>query len=143
MPLWIEVLESNFASDARFLRDDIRPDRALFSGKDVQLSLAEEQGRAIGGCAVRASGEVAVVSALSVTERHRGHGLGSALARTAIQAARQAGCSAVALIATPTAFAFYQRLGFQPAGSLYRYAPPLRGLKDWAAIHSGEAHSGR
>jgi len=87
--------------------------------------VAEVEGQPVGVCQLivfrrlqNSGGLCAEVESVHVHPDHRGHGIGGALMRAAVQRARDLGCYRVQLTsnnARPEAHRFYQRLGFEPS----------------------------
>jgi len=92
--------------------------------------VAEVEGQPVGVCQLivfrhlqNSGGLCAEVESVHVHPDHRGHGIGGALMRAAVQRARDLGCYRVQLTsnnARPEAHRFYQRLGFEPSHSGFK-----------------------
>jgi predicted N-acetyltransferase YhbS len=64
-----------------------------------------------------------ILAPLAIDPEYQGQGLGQALTRAALDAARRADCRSMVLIGHPT---YYPRFGFRPASSWgIRYATPI------------------
>lgn len=61
---------------------------------------------------------------MSVLERARRRGLGSAVTLAQLSAARARGCRTASLQATPMTERLYARLGFRDLGRIPEYGPP-------------------
>jgi ribosomal protein S18 acetylase RimI-like enzyme len=102
---------------------------AIISAPDQVLFLAELDGVVVGSLTLAwyrmPTGVKAWIEDVVVDESARGHGVGDALNRAAIDEARRRGAKHVNLTSRPSREAanrLYQRLGFQPYDTnLYRY----------------------
>jgi len=101
-----------FAKTAYRLREGVEPERAL-------CFVAEAQGRLLGSVRfwpIAAGRDRALLlGPLAVHETARGQGIGLALMRRGIEAAREAGHSAILLVGDE---AYYARAGFKRVGHL-------------------------
>jgi putative acetyltransferase len=79
-------------------------------------------GHALGARADLGGRVVVAVAPLAVKPSHQGRGLGSALMTELIRRADAASYALVALLGNP---AYYGRFGFEPAGPLNVYYPPV------------------
>ena len=110
MEAW--YLETMSAAEARDLADsDADTARALGS----RFFLAEREGEPAACCHLMGAGGVGQVEGVYTAAAHRGHGLASAVIRTAIAAARERGDDLVMIIAEADDWPqkLYERLGFQ------------------------------
>lgn len=92
------------------------PDVAVFVGYVDDVPVATSR--------VSCLGAVAEVLGVTTDDAYRRRGFGTALTWAAIDAARQRGCSAIALTASPMGLPVYQRMGFVHACTLRTWLPP-------------------
>jgi GNAT superfamily N-acetyltransferase len=104
--------ESMGAAEARDLADS-DADSAVRSG--ARYFLAERDGEPGASCELLGFGGVGQVESVYTAAAHRGHGLASAVVRTAIAAARERGDDVVMILADAEDWPqrLYERLGFK------------------------------
>jgi predicted GNAT family N-acyltransferase len=120
----LEVLEGDWqaigieATEIRrivFIEEQRVPREEEWDGRDAECRhfLARRGGRALGTARLLPDGHIGRVAVLGEC---RGQGIGAALMRAAIAAARREGHPEVALAAQNHALAFYENLGFEAFG---------------------------
>ncbi len=62
------------------------------------------------------------IGRMAVLKSHRGHGIGSEILKSLIDAARSRNCKSVWLASQTQATAFYERFGFQATGDIFQDA---------------------
>lgn len=101
------------ASFPREFIDD--PDMAAFIGR--------LEGRPVGTSLVLRTGHLAGIFAVGTAEAARRRGVGRAVTWAAVAAARDWGCSAVALQASEMGYPVYRAMGFEPVVEYARFMP--------------------
>lgn len=98
-----------------FVVEQAVPEQEEWDGQDPECLhlLAWQDQRALGTARLLPDGHIGRVAVLAEA---RGLGVGAALMRATIEAARQSGHTQVELAAQIQALAFYQRLGFRARG---------------------------
>ncbi|MBB3140270.1 GNAT family N-acetyltransferase [Halomonas organivorans] len=101
-----------------FIEEQAVPREEEWDGRDPQCVhfLALADGRTVGTARLLPDGHIGRVAVLAEA---RGLGIGLALMKAAIIAARRRGFSTVELAAQTHALAFYERLGFQAHGETF------------------------
>jgi GNAT superfamily N-acetyltransferase len=116
---------------AAILADDWGDRRAWFDfvvdHPGCRVVAAEFDGEVVGTAVATINGPVAWIGTIWVAAPHRRHGLGSALTRTAMDAAEAAGCVTQILVATDEGRPLYERLGFEVATWYRTMEAPGRG----------------
>jgi amino-acid N-acetyltransferase len=87
--------------------------RAGLEGHLGATLVAREGREIVGSAALELYGHAALLRSVAVAPTHRGHGLGHALTRAALQLARERAVRTVYLL-TETAADFFPRFGFRP-----------------------------
>jgi ElaA protein len=85
----------------------------------THLIARDGDGRAVGTLRLRHLGDTMKIQRVAVLADQRGTGLGAALIRAALDAARAAGAHDALLGAQTHALRFYERLGFTAEGPVY------------------------
>ncbi|MCG6657380.1 GNAT family N-acetyltransferase [Halomonas campisalis] len=123
----LEILEGSWtelgdiATEIRrvvFIEEQRVPLEEEWDGRDDACThfLALLDGRPVGTARLLPDAHIGRVAVLAEA---RGHGIGAALMRAAIEAARRHGHDAVELAAQTHALVFYERLGFQAFGEAF------------------------
>lgn len=100
--------------------------RDLLTGSRGEILVAVEDGRVVGAItfsfniALRYAGEYAQIEELIVDDSQRGKGTGARLVRASIDAAKARGCKEMGLYAMDHTRAFYEKIGFERAGTELR-----------------------
>lgn len=98
--------------------------RADWGGRHVKMAfvarhpqcrpfVADVDGAIVGSGVTTVSGSVGWIGTIWVDPAWRGHGIGKALTMATIEAAEDAGCQALVLVATQAGRPLYERLGFE------------------------------
>lgn len=101
------------------------------AGHVTGFLVARAAGRLVGVVGLELYGASALLRSLAVAPEWQGRGLGTTLARRALEAARARGVERVFLLTT-TAADFFRRLGFRPVGR-EEVDPAVRGSAEFAA----------
>jgi len=113
-PAWVEAWRAELTLSAELLRAN-------------PSFVASVEGRVAGCCVLEARGDRASLEHLWIAPERQRHGIGRALVRRALEAARRAGCARVEVVSDPHAEPFYLRLG---ARSLSARPAPMPGAPE-------------
>ena len=126
IPTLCELLNLLFAQEAEFQPDTVAQQRglkAILANPNVgEILVARQNGQIVGmvnllyTISTALGGRVALLEDMVIASPMRGSGLGSQLLATAIEQAKQRGCSRITLLTDAdnyAAQAFYQKQGFE------------------------------
>ncbi|WP_285117277.1 GNAT family N-acetyltransferase [Leifsonia sp. fls2-241-R2A-40a] len=97
-------------------------DKGLGRSAVVQHLLARLHGKPVGCAAAVLADSVVGIEHVITSERHRGHGVGTALTIAAVEEGRTRCASAAVLTASPDGLGIYRRLGFEEHAAVRRFA---------------------
>jgi GNAT superfamily N-acetyltransferase len=106
------------------LADVFIPSPAYYRDPDMLWVVGEWAGEPVAAGGYYRVGPTAVVGGLATLERHRGKGIGAAVARMLLADAAAKGCTSAALRSGPKSVPLYERLGFRYVCQHRTYAPP-------------------
>lgn len=120
------LLEEPYGRDEELVRALLELDRRTAATTDVRLFGALVDGEPAAYCELRSDGRSAQIEDVATVPRFRGRGLARAVVLTAAQAARDAGCDLVFLVADAADWPIelYRRLGFDELGSERTFGHP-------------------
>lgn len=109
---------------AVFIEEQGVSEHLEIDGEDAECHhyLLWQGGQAIATCRVKPLDETAKIQRVAVLAAFRGKGAGAALMRTVIQELPQDGYSRAVLGSQLDAIAFYEKLGFEAFGPVYKDA---------------------
>jgi predicted GNAT family N-acyltransferase len=104
-----------------FIKEQGVPEALEMDGLDGEALhlLARVDGRPVGTARLFAKGDTGKIGRVCVLPQARGHGVGAALIRAAVEELRGLGLSRAKLGSQTHAIPFYERLGFVAEGPVY------------------------
>jgi len=125
---WVEGIRREHGADSELIRQLVAARHARREATPVRYFAARApDGRIVSACELFSDGRTAQVETVETLEEYRGLGLARAIVSTAVSAAQAAAHEHVYIVADAAGWpgGWYQRLGFEPVGSIFEFVRPL------------------